>query len=103
MLLKFTVAVLFHFSCHLHLVAGEVGEFATFAKFTIKLFVKFTILVEFAIFAACKGDPLVLLFALSRWFLVKWSKSPARQCKALLAVNLDHFANFVVACTHFWT
>ena len=66
------------------LVAGKVGEFATFAKFTI--FAKFAIFVKFAILAACKGGPLALLFALSRWLLEKLSKSPVRQCKALLAI-----------------
>ena len=58
------------------------SEFTTFAKFTIKLLAKFTIFVKLAIFAACKGSPLVLLFALSRWLLAKLSKSPAGQCKA---------------------
>ena len=51
-----------------------------------KLFAKFTLFDKFATFAACKRGPLVLLFALSRWLLTKLSKSPARQCKASLAI-----------------
>ena len=69
------------------LVAGDVNDFATFAK--LILFAKFTIFVKFAILDTCKGGPLVLIFALTCWLLAKLaklSKSAARQCKALLAI-----------------
>jgi len=84
------------------LVAGDVGEFATFAKLT--LFAEFTIFVKFAILDTRKGGLLVVLFALTCCLLAKFIvKIPSKAMQRLVG-NFGNFANFVVACIsgHKW-